>query len=329
MNTPYRQKIASFSCLFFLFFCLPACSTLQDKTTSAVTSSVYYHSPPPTSIAADNCPVFLVERSDIPYNRIGTPAAKDNNGKAYIWVDPSTPSVYFQEQKFSTAKGQYTNLIYRVHFERIPLPHLTAGKNTGLLIIVTLDSANRPLLISTVHTCGCFLSITPTSYLAAASYPDNWNIDTNYVYGENLPGLLDYTGVASQHPRFLLKIRSETHRVMDISLIAPDKINSLTESMTVNLRPMQDLHALPFKSDLLSFYEKRGLRRGHVVNSRKPLEMLFMGWWAMDPFIGEDKEFGPASKTGTTFYTSLKFWRRQDSNLWNFGRAIKPRGWKL
>ncbi len=36
-----------------------------------------------------------------------------------------------------------------------------------------------------------------------------------------------------------------------------------------------------------------------------------MSWWTMDWQIGEDKAYGPGSDiTGTTFYTSTKFWAR-------------------
>jgi hypothetical protein len=54
-----------------------------------------------------------------------------------------------------------------------------------------------------------------------------------------------------------------------------------------------------------------------------------MSWWAMDLYVGEDKDFGPGEDTGTTFYTSLKFWDRKKSDMWNFNDFLSYWGWKL
>jgi hypothetical protein len=60
-----------------------------------------------------------------------------------------------------------------------------------------------------------------------------------------------------------------------------------------------------------------------------PFEKIFMSWWAMDLYVGEDKDFGPGEDTGTTFYTSLKFWDRKKSDMWNFNDFLSYWGWKL
>lgn len=54
-----------------------------------------------------------------------------------------------------------------------------------------------------------------------------------------------------------------------------------------------------------------------------------MSWWAFDWYVGENKRLGPAEETGTTFYTSLKFWARDKSDIWNFGSFLKYWGWGL
>jgi hypothetical protein len=59
------------------------------------------------------------------------------------------------------------------------------------------------------------------------------------------------------------------------------------------------------------------------------LERFFVSWWAFDWHVGEDKAYGPAEETGTVFYTSLKFWRRDVSDMWFFDRFLKYWGWNL
>jgi hypothetical protein len=79
--------------------------------------------------------------------------------------------------------------------------------------------------------------------------------------------------------------------------------------------------------DMADFLNLR--QSSNSVGFFKPLEKLFMSWWSMDWRVGEDKDLGPKEKTGTTFYTSLKFWAREKSDLWNFARFLKYWGWEL
>ena len=84
---------------------------------------------------------------------------------------------------FSTIKNTYTNFIYRIHFPEVPFDwynlHITTGKNPGLLIIYTIEDPTAKLvLITTVHTCGCYLAFFPTEDLAKEAYPPNWPEET-------------------------------------------------------------------------------------------------------------------------------------------------------
>ena len=54
-----------------------------------------------------------------------------------------------------------------------------------------------------------------------------------------------------------------------------------------------------------------------------------MSWWALDWRIGEDKMYGPPEKSNSVFYTSIKFWDRQESNMWNFAEFLDYWGWKF
>ena len=62
--------------------------------------------------------------------------------KLDAFVDPSSHPIYVQKVNFVTKKGEYTNPIYRVHFEKVPYGlrpfQITAGKNVGLLVIINI-----------------------------------------------------------------------------------------------------------------------------------------------------------------------------------------------
>ncbi|MBU0484711.1 MAG: hypothetical protein KKB30_09380 [Proteobacteria bacterium] len=300
----------------------------MDQTKDPVSQFVFVEQD--GSLFARYAPAFILEESDKSFNRIGTPTVRDDgNGKPEIYVDPIRPTIYSMEQKIKVKGGDYTNLIYRVHFEGTPFTHLTGGKNLGLLIIVTLGKDEKPLLITTVHTCGCFLAIIPTSNLSAKSYPEGWDLGGHDVFGERLPGLLEFRQPENDQDRLVFRIRSETHRIMGLDLISEEDFVSPPELVPASLRPMADLHKLPFGDSQVSFFEVEGCRKGYVRNSHKPFERMLMSWWAMDWRIGEDKDLGPSAETGTIFYTSLKFWARKKSDLWNFKDFLKYWGWKL
>lgn len=279
---------------------------------------------------AQYAPVYILEESNKDFNRIGTPSARKNeDGIPDVFIDPQFPTVYAMEQKVKIKGESFTNLIYRVHFQETPLYHLTAGKNVGLITIVTLNRDQEPVLITTVHTCGCYLGIIPTSYLPDKAYPENWPLHGQKVYGERLPSRLELNPSLDEQQQLVLQIRSETHRVMHLDVLPGNDSIPATNLVTAQLKSMSALTELPLDDTIISFYETEGARKGYVRNSHKPLERLFMSWWSMDWQIGEDKDLGPKELTGTTFYTSLKFWKREKSDLWNFAEFLEYWGWDL
>jgi hypothetical protein len=288
---------------------------------------VYLLPAPGDSLLNRHAPIFLVEDNQRNYNRIGTPAVRVSaSGHEDIYIDTDRATIYTMTQDFETATGRYTNLIYRVHFPLTPLPHLTAGKNVGLLVYVTINSAGEEILITTLHTCGCFLALIPTTKLPERSWPKGWQKTGQSVYGEEIPGLIESR---KTRQRLIIKLRSETHRVMDIRYANTAGYENI-DNLAMHMEPMAALNQLPAPNNQsVSFFATEGIRKGIVKGSRKPLEMLFMGWLAMDPFIGEDKALGPPDETGTKFYTSLKFWARNSSNIWFFPRFLQYWGWDL
>ncbi|SDZ95507.1 hypothetical protein SAMN05660420_00864 [Desulfuromusa kysingii] len=307
-----------------------SCAGLHSTTQSVDTSHQSIAVAEDGTLLARHAPIFVIEESSKEFNRIGTPAVRpDNSGNPDVYVDPNQPTIYAMEQRFKNKDRDFTNLIYRVHFELTPLYHLTAGKNPGLIIIVTLDQNNRPLLLTTVHTCGCYLAIIPTSYLPQWAYPPDWPQETQDIYGESLPSRFVFTPTLNSQQKFVLQIRSKTHRVMDINLLSETDPMATINPVIATLKPMSALSELPFEGSQLSFFETHGVRKGYVRNSYKPLEKLLLSWWSLDWRVGEDKDLGPKDQTGTTFYTTLKFWEREESDLWNFYNFLQYWGWDL
>lgn len=286
-----------------------------------------------SGIAARFAPVFVPSRPDAPYNRIGSPAARvDDGGGARIEIDTARPAVFFRERTFTTARGRYTNLVYRVHFTRVPYRlrpgNVSAGRNVGLLVVVTLDAAERPVLVTTVHTCGCYLAFVPTEALPADARPIGWDPAGQEVWGERLPGLVPVPDGPEAHP--VLWLRDGTHRVMDAALMPRGGIAAAFSPVPAPLRPIADLDRIPLPGGgTTPLFETEGRRKGYVRGSIKPLEMLFVSWWAWDLYVGSDKRYGPGDEMATVFYTSLKPWRRTESDMWPFADFLAFWGWRL
>ncbi len=278
-------------------------------------------------------PAFVVYDHNETYNRIGRPTVRiAADGEEKVYIDPENPAVYFMKRTFTTKKAAYTNLIYRIHFSEVPFSlipfNLTAGKNVGLIVVITLDAGNHPVLVTTVHTCGCYLAIVPTSYLPKNDFPKDWHGKMIKVYGEHLPSLLEFKGIAA--PRILVYLRPEVHRVMNLE-VHSDKalLASPYRIIPMPIEPMSLLNRLPTPDGTTSFFYTDGVLKGHVKGSIKPWETLFLSLISLDPFVGSDKAYADPAETGNPFYTSLKPWRRNDSDMWNFSHFLHYWGWRL
>jgi hypothetical protein len=188
---------------------------------------------------------------------------------------------------------------------------------------------NRPVLISTVHTCGCYVSIVPTSQLPRDAFPKNWKDKPLKVYGERLPQKLDYDGKNAQ--RILVHIRPGVHRVMNLEIIENPDLNhaGVFERMVAQLFPMDALDAISIEGDTTSFFYETGVVKGHVKGSIKYWESILMSFFSLDLFVGMDKAYADTDLTENPFYTSLKPWNRNSSDMWNFAGFLEFWGWLL
>ncbi len=333
------RTLLSAALLLLLLLLSWGCSHVSRETLEKTETTLYLPDRGETGTeeagtAARFCPAFIAYDTAKAHNRIGGPAAAVHPGGAErIFVDPDRPAVYYRTRAFSTEKGTYTNLIYRVHFPGVPYSlfpfHLSAGKNVGLLTVITLDAAGTPVLLTSSATCGCYAVIIPTDHLPEAAYPDGWREGRIDLYGETLPARLDVPLEGGYRP--VIRIRPGEHRVMDIFVASDTDLLGDGELPVVRppLIPAERLEALPLDGRATSFFDDRWPRSGFVKGSYKPLETLLLGLVSLDFFVGSDKKYGDTAVTGNPFYTSLKPWNRRASDMWYFRRFLRFWGWKL
>ena len=109
---------------------------------------VYSSSGSGPSLMEQFAPEFVIYGAQKKHNRIGRPVVmRDRTDHDSIAIDVTQPVVYFQEQPFQTDRDTYLNLIFRIHFPKVPFQlipfNLTYGNNPGILLIITLNSARQ------------------------------------------------------------------------------------------------------------------------------------------------------------------------------------------
>jgi hypothetical protein len=318
--------------LFLLLFCsllLPGCAARlpvdrKDQVVVARTA-------PAAPLLAARAPSFLLQDTQAPHNRIGRVEATGKKGLESVGINTGTPVIYAESRLFSTGLGTYTNLVYRIHFPETPCSlvpfYLSAGKNVGLLVILTLDAQQRPLLLTTANTCGCYAASIPTELLPPALYPDDWpSSDQLSVFGEQLPARLK---AVQDDETIQVLVRGDVHRVRDVRVI-PKNTLLLGPVQQAEIAALESLKSLPLgDGTVTSFYYEHGPLKGHVKGAIKPWETLFLSLASLDLFIGMDKEFGDTQASGNPFFTSLKPWNRSASDLNDFAAYLRFNGWKL
>ncbi len=270
-------------------------------------------------------PMIKIFDSEDGVNKIGTAKALSNKE---VYIDSSEASIYTLKQNFQIEDRQYTNLIYRVHFQKIPFSifpfNLSYGKNVGLIFVVTLNEAGEPVLFTTVHTCGCYKAMMATPYTPESAYPDSWvNLEEKQkVYGERLPTVLK---INEQNPDICVAIRPHEHRIMDAF-----PCNKSTQNFEqAQQLPLASLRTLKTEEGETSFFHESGYREGFVKGAVKPWESMSLSFLSLDPFVGTDKAFLRKESSDNTFYTSLKPWNRETTDMADFPSFLKYWGWKL
>lgn len=287
------------------------------------------------TLIASYLPVFIIEEQSKPYNKIGTPRARlTANGDERVFINIEEATIYTEERKFRTTSDTYTNLIYRIHFPETPYSlfpfQIGAGKNVGLIVIITLNESNKPVLYTTVHTCGCYLAFIPTTNLLKSAYPPGWPEKEQVVYTETLPSVLNPQDKSIMNPTLMVLIRDSSHRIKNVWLSEGSLLKNYAYTL-IGVQPLSLLEHLPLNGSdrTSSFYETSGQRIGYVKESHKPFERLFISWWALDWNIGEDKKLSADKNELPVFFTSLKPWARTASDLRDFPKFLTYWGWGL
>jgi hypothetical protein len=291
----------------------------------------------PAALSADArlacyAPAWVIEAAERSYNRIGTPTLRRAwTGGLRLRVDPGSPAVFAEVREDRLAGRAVQQLIYRVHFEKVPLrfapSFFEAHRNPGLIAIVTVDAqSGTPLLLTAVHTCGCYIAVIPTTNLDASWLPEDWPDEKQRIYGKRLPPMLPPPGA---NARVHLDVESAGHRVSDVHVRA-DSDESWRE---MPMLPMDRLRSMPVEGrdgESGSIFYQRGPLRGHVRGAWNAFEGLTLfGLVSLDPTVGMDKDFGDPEQTGTPFYTFLRFWMHDRSRLDRMDRLLRELGFRM
>ena len=286
-----------------------------------------------SDLLSQYAPVFVVEHAELTHNLIGTPSARrDEHDKEVIFVNSSQPTVYAEQVEFTTENRRYTNYIYRAHFERSPFTwtpfNANAGRNVGIMVVVTVDEEGIPLFVNTVHTCGCYHAVIPTSYLPRNAYPSDWDDGGFSNYGEALPGLLTYDDKFDAAWKPVIFVRSGTHRIMDVTVQKLEEVEAEYNTKTLPILPVDTLKQLSMSDDAeTSFYFTEGRKRGLVKGAFKPWETILFGLWVGDFHVGQDREYGSKEEVGRLFYTTLNRRKKQASDMADYAGFLRLNGW--
>ncbi len=275
-------------------------------------------------------PVFVMPGYQKLHNRIGRVEAEIYQDREIFSINTKYPTYYGGTHSFSTQRGSYINLIYRIHFSKTPFSlipfHLTAGNLPGILVILTFNDQQELLLVTTAGTCGCYATIIPTTQLSQEAFPENWPDNTINVYGETLPAHLEEM---KENSLIQITMRPDIHRVMNIGVV--QRRDFTTHSMnTAEILPIESLRKLPLTDgNSTSFYYDTWPLTGHVKGAIKPWESLLLSLISLDFYIGMDKEYGDTEISDNPFYTSILPWNRKKSDMNNFTNFLHFFGWNL
>lgn len=162
-------------------------------------------------LLAAHAPLFDIEASGA-FDAFG---ALLWHGAGPIEVEPLRPVVY-ERLAHTVVDGRVLlQLVYTLWFPERPASgptDLLAGALDGVIVRITLDTEGRPILLDTIHACGCYHLFFPSSRLRTRPGAPT---DEEWAFAPaTLPD-------AAPPARLVVRIASRTHYVLGVAATAP------------------------------------------------------------------------------------------------------------
>lgn len=220
-----------------------------------------------TALLNRYAPIFDIETKG-EFDRIGQ---LQFNPQGQLAINASTP-VSYQRIGFTRISGStHVQLIYSVWFSARPSQKhldLLAGSLDGVTIRITLDHNGAPLLVDSIHACGCYHLFFPTPRLLPRPQPSS-QIEWAFI-PKTLP-------VLAFGQRVVVRLASGTHYLTDIRPLETNTID--TAQIRYQLRQDHELQSMPF-NDIQQPQERKSAFSpdGLIVGSERGERFLF---WPM------------------------------------------------
>ncbi|MGI9423567.1 MAG: hypothetical protein ACR2PA_10265 [Hyphomicrobiaceae bacterium] len=155
-------------------------------------------------------PIWLIDGTK-PYDRPGHPRWY---GGSTIDIDTGQPSVFARIGHTVIDDQVYLQLIYTIWFSERPLQSpadLLGGKLDGVIWRVTLGSDGQPLIYDTIHACGCYHLLFPSS-----DFRKRFQGRSRRQLRE-VPAILPTLPTLRRNERIVLHVASATHYVSRVT----------------------------------------------------------------------------------------------------------------
>ncbi len=205
-------------------------------------------------------------------DRIGAPSVRITpRGQIEAWVDPSKPVVLARVSRSRIGQAWHKQLNYSIWYPEHP-PMKSgdpeAGHTEGVLLRLTLDEAQRPILAETCFACGCFHRVFPVEALERAATEQFGRIESGrsplgrkqpFQVDAIIPQSMGHFTPESPHP--VMFVYSGKHFAGAVEFGGYHGVPGETVEYTI--APEASIEALPLGAGIAaSFFARDGLVRG-------------------------------------------------------------------
>ena len=186
-------------------------------------------------LLAAHAPVFLIEQQ----SPADAPGAVMLGSDGLAVVESDKPTLY-QRVSFTRYRGRsLIQLVYTLWFPERPVAgafDIYAGRLDGVVLRITLDRQGRPVIVDTIHPCGCYHQFFTAQGVTLRDRPLSVDARNEWRY---LPG-----ATLSPDPgqRLEVAIEAATHYVVGV------RYASLTGTHTAGGQPLNALTPQPERS---------------------------------------------------------------------------------